>query len=75
MFTHNLPVITASFVFQGLVQPNMGMLDLTLESPETERMRLRCNNFVSGLENAMYDPEAPIVQGLCPIRRNNVRLE
>lgn len=30
---------------------------------------------VSGLEYADYDPEAPLVQGLRPLRENNVRVE
>ena len=38
-------------------------------------MRERCNNFVPGLENAEYDPEAPLVQGLRPARSQNVRVE
>ena len=38
-------------------------------------MRDRCNRFVPGLENADYDPEAPLVQGLRPFRGKNVRVE
>ena len=38
-------------------------------------MRERCNRFVPGLENADYDPEAPLVQGLRPFRGKNVRVE
>lgn len=38
-------------------------------------MRDRCNKFVPGLENAQYDPDAPIVQGLRPLRGRNVRVE
>jgi hypothetical protein len=38
-------------------------------------MRSRCNNFVPGLENAEYDPDAALVQGLRPLRSKNVRVE
>lgn len=38
-------------------------------------MRERCNRFVPGLENAEYDPDAPLVQGLRPVRGENVRVE
>ncbi len=46
-----------------------------MDSPEIQRMRARCNNFVPGLENAEYDPDAPLVQGLRPFRGTNVRIE
>lgn len=39
------------------------------------RMRTRCNRFVPGLENAELDPHSPIVQGLRPVRGENVRVE
>lgn len=48
---------------------------MTLESPEMRRMRARCNRFVPGLENAELDPHSPIVQGLRPVRGENVRVE
>ena len=38
------------------------------------RMRERCNRFVPGLENAEYD-DSPLVQGLRPVRGENVRVE
>ena len=38
-------------------------------------MRERCNRFVPGLENAELDPDAPLVQGLRPVRGQNVRVE
>ena len=38
-------------------------------------MRARCNRFVPGLENAELDPHSPIVQGLRPVRGENVRVE
>lgn len=58
-----------------MAQPHKYELDLTLDSPEIVRMRERCNNFVPGLENAEYDPDAPLVQGLRPFRGSNVRVE
>ncbi|KAF8656402.1 hypothetical protein AX16_002547 [Volvariella volvacea WC 439] len=63
-----------TLILGGLVQPYVHSLDLTLESPEIQRMRERCNNFVPGLENAEYDP-VPFVQGLRPFRDSNVRVE
>lgn len=39
------------------------------------RMRIRCNKFVPGLENAELDPHSPVVQGLRPVRGENVRVE
>ncbi|KAI0794974.1 FAD dependent oxidoreductase [Abortiporus biennis] len=62
-------------ILGGLAQPGQTELDLTLESPEVIRMRERCNKFVPGLENAEYDPIAPFVQGLRPVRGRNVRVE
>jgi D-amino-acid oxidase len=59
----------------GIAQPNENTLDLTLDSPEIQRMRARCNRFVPGLERGEYDPEAPLVQGLRPCRGENVRVE
>ena len=38
-------------------------------------MRARCNRFVPGLENAELHPVSPIVQGLRPVRGENVRVE
>ncbi|CAL1710998.1 unnamed protein product [Somion occarium] len=64
-----------TLILGGLAQPNMANLDLTLDSPEIRRMRERCNKFVPGLENAEYDPEAALVQGLRPFRGENVRVE
>ncbi|KAF9021772.1 FAD dependent oxidoreductase [Hymenopellis radicata] len=62
-------------ILGGLVQPHEYNLDLKMDSPEIQRMRTRCNNFVPGLENAEYDPDAPLVQGLRPFRGTNVRIE
>ncbi|KAH8103352.1 FAD dependent oxidoreductase [Cristinia sonorae] len=64
-----------TLILGGLAQPHKADLDLTLDSPEIRRMRDRCNRFVPGLENADYDPEAPLVQGLRPFRGKNVRVE
>lgn len=38
-------------------------------------MRDRCNRFVPGLADAEYDPHSPLVQGLRPVRGENVRVE
>ncbi|KAH9832042.1 FAD dependent oxidoreductase [Rhodofomes roseus] len=62
-------------ILGGIAQPRQWNLDLTLDSPEIVRMRERCNYFVPGLENAEYDPDAPLVQGNRPTRSENVRVE
>ena len=62
-------------VMTGIAQANEANLDLTLDSPEMKRMRARCNRFVPGLENAELDAHSPIVQGLRPVRGENVRVE
>lgn len=67
--------VLLTFDLVGLAQPHKYKLNLTLDSPEVVRMRERCNNFVPGLENAEYDPDAPLVQGLRPFRGSNVRVE
>ena len=59
----------------GIAQANEGKLDLTVDSPEMKRMRDRCNRFVPGLEKAEVDPVSPVVQGLRPVRGENVRVE
>ena len=38
-------------------------------------MRERCNRFVPGLADAELDPISPLVQGLRPVRGENVRVE
>lgn len=38
-------------------------------------MRARCNRFVPGLADAAYDLDTPLVQGLRPVRGENVRVE
>ena len=38
-------------------------------------MRDRCNRFVPGLADAELDHDAPLVQGLRPVRGENVRVE
>ncbi|KAK0460967.1 FAD dependent oxidoreductase [Desarmillaria tabescens] len=62
-------------ILGGIAQPHRWELNLTMESPEIQRMRERCNKFVPGLENAEFDPVAPVVQGLRPTRVGNVRVE
>ncbi|KAJ3527798.1 hypothetical protein NM688_g8080 [Phlebia brevispora] len=64
-----------TLILGGIAQPNESHLDLTLDSPEIRRMRERCNRFVPGLANAELDPDAPLVQGLRPVRGENVRVE
>ncbi|GJE92682.1 FAD dependent oxidoreductase [Phanerochaete sordida] len=62
-------------ILGGIAQANEGKLDLTVDSPEMKRMRDRCNRFVPGLELAEVDPVSPVVQGLRPVRGENVRVE
>ena len=38
-------------------------------------MRERCNRFVPGLADAELDQHSPLVQGLRPVRGENVRVE
>jgi len=59
----------------GIAQPHEWKLDLKLDSPEIQRMRTRCENFLPGLKNARVDPEYPLAQGLRPARERNVRVE
>ncbi|THU84783.1 FAD dependent oxidoreductase, partial [Dendrothele bispora CBS 962.96] len=59
----------------GIVEPNEGQLDLTLDTPIIKRMRERCERFYPPLKNARLDPEYPLAQGLRPFRKANVRVE
>lgn len=59
----------------GITEPHEWKLDLTVDSPVIKRMRERCNAFVPGLENAEYDSETNLLQGLRPFRGSNVRVE
>lgn len=59
----------------GITQPNEATLDLTLESPDIQRMRLRCEAFLPSLKKARLDPVYPLAQGLRPFRSRNVRVE
>ena len=59
----------------GLVQPHLWNLDLTLGSPEIQRMRARAEAFLPGLKQARVDPAYPLAQGLRPTRERNVRVE
>ncbi|OBZ70625.1 D-aspartate oxidase [Grifola frondosa] len=58
----------------GSVEPHEENLDLTMESQLVKNMRARCNNFVTGLENAELD-EVPLVQGLRPFRQKSIRVD
>ncbi|KAI4168733.1 MAG: hypothetical protein LQ343_006169 [Gyalolechia ehrenbergii] len=59
----------------GVAQPHRWELDLTLESPEIQRMRARAEAFLPGLKRARLDDEYPIAQGLRPARERNIRVE
>lgn len=59
----------------GIAQPNNWKLDLTLDSPEIQRMRSRAEAFLPGLKHARLDPEYPLAQGLRPSRERNIRVE
>lgn len=59
----------------GIAQPRQWDLDLTLDSPEIQRMRSRAEAFLPGLKHARVDPEYPLAQGLRPARERNVRVE
>ena len=50
----------------------MRVVLLPIYKPAHHLLRRRS---VPGLENAEYDPDAPLVQGLRPFRKNNVRVE
>ncbi|KAL8652085.1 MAG: hypothetical protein Q9210_002896 [Variospora velana] len=59
----------------GVAQPGKWDLDLTLDSPEIQRMRSRAEAFLPSLKHARIDPECPIAQGLRPAREKNIRVE
>lgn len=59
----------------GIAQPYEWNLDLKLDSPEIQRMRARCENFLPGLKNDRVDPDYSLAQGLRPARERNVRVE
>ncbi|KAL8720457.1 MAG: hypothetical protein Q9225_002682 [Loekoesia sp. 1 TL-2023] len=59
----------------GVAQPHRWDLDLTLASPEIQRMRARAEAFLPGLKHARLDPEYPLAQGLRPARERNIRVE
>lgn len=63
-----------TLILGGIAQPGRWDLDLMLSSPEIQRIRARCNKFVPGLENAELDEDAPLVQGLRPLTKANVRV-
>jgi glycine/D-amino acid oxidase-like deaminating enzyme len=59
----------------GIAQPDDWTVDLTRNSPVIQRMRKRCEAFLSRLRNVRLDPEYPLAQGLRPFRERNVRVE
>ena len=59
----------------GIAQPHNWELDLTLDSPEIQRMRSRAEAFLPGLKHARLDPSYPLAQGLRPSRERNIRVE
>ena len=59
----------------GIAQPREWELNLTLDSPEIQRMRSRAEAFLPGLKHARTDPDYPLAQGLRPARERNVRVE
>jgi len=59
----------------GIAQPHRWSLDLTPESALIKQMRSRCEAFFPGLKNARPDLDYPLVQGLRPFRKHNVRVE
>jgi D-amino-acid oxidase len=73
-FVFILPRNDNVLVLGGMAQENVWDLDLTLSSPIMQRIRGRCDDFIPGLENAQLDPDAPLVQGLRPLTRSNVRV-
>jgi glycine/D-amino acid oxidase-like deaminating enzyme len=73
-FVFILPRSDNVLVLGGLAQEGVEELDLTLMSPAIQRIRDRCNDFVPGLANAQLDPVAPVVQGLRPLTRTNVKV-
>ncbi|KAF5365802.1 hypothetical protein D9757_012664 [Collybiopsis confluens] len=62
-------------ILGGITEPHQWDLNLTVDTPVIKRMRERCNAFVPGLENAEYDDETQLLQGLRPFRGSNVRVE
>jgi D-amino-acid oxidase len=63
-----------TLILGGIAQPGRWDLNLTLSCPEIQRIRARCNKFVPGLEHAELDEAAPLVQGLRPLTKANVRV-
>ncbi|KAL8708747.1 MAG: hypothetical protein Q9220_006389 [cf. Caloplaca sp. 1 TL-2023] len=59
----------------GIAQAQKWDLDLSLESPEIQRMRARAEAFLPGLKRARVDPDYPTAQGLRPARERNIRVE
>lgn len=49
--------------------------DLTPDTPIMRKMREQCEGLVPALKHARLDPEYPIMQGLRPVRKGDVRIE
>lgn len=62
-------------VIGGVAEAHLWDLDLTLESPQIQRMRTRANAFLPRLKHARVDPAYPLAQSLRPNRGRNVRVE
>lgn len=54
------------FTIVGLLGLMKGNLNLILRSPVIQRMRQRCETFLTGLKNVYLDTEYPLAQGLRP---------
>ncbi|KAM7212004.1 hypothetical protein V8F06_012633 [Rhypophila decipiens] len=74
-FVFILPRSDRILLLGGISQPHGWNLDLTLESPEIQRMKGRCEDFLPRLKDARLDEEYPLAQGLRPFRGRNVRVE
>jgi glycine/D-amino acid oxidase-like deaminating enzyme len=59
----------------SLTQRDRPLLDLTVDSPEVQDMRRRCEHLLPALKYARLDPDYPIAQGLRPLREASVRVE
>ncbi|KAK4206231.1 hypothetical protein QBC37DRAFT_435249 [Rhypophila decipiens] len=74
-FVFILPRSDRILLLGGISQPHEWNLDLTLDSPEFQRMKGRCEDFLPRLKDARVDEEYPLAQGLRPFRGRNVRVE
>ena len=58
----------------SIVQPNNDQLNLTVESPEVDKMWKRARSFLPSLDDAQPRPEYPLAQGLRPFTSKNVKV-